>query len=241
MNQEMQFVAHLEEMRRRLLFTLVSFLVALCGAFLYAKSIYRWLVSGFDGQLAVLGPTDLLWVYVMIAGVFAMAVTIPVAGYQIWKFVKPGLSLDEQKATLGFIPALAVLFAGGICFGYFVLFPMVLSFLKAMAEDQVQLLYTADKYFRFMINLTVPFGLLFEMPVIVMFLTRLGILNPVRLAKARKMAYFLLVVISITITPPDFVSDILVTVPLLILYEISISLSKWVYRKKLSAGVPGVQ
>ena len=92
-----------------------------------------------------------------------------------------------------------------------------------------------------MLNLTLPFGFLFEMPLVVMFLTRLGILNPIRLAKARKISYFMLVILSILITPPDIISDVLVIVPLLFLYEISITLSKVVYRKKLkeetSAGI----
>jgi len=238
-DKDMKLTGHLEEMRRRIIITLGAFLVALIAAFLYAKPIYAWLVRDMDGMLTVLGPTDILWVYLMISGVVAIAVTIPVAGGQIWAFVKPALTPLEQRATLAYIPALAVLFAAGICFGYFVLFPMVLAFLKEMAHGQVQTLYTADKYFRFMLNLTLPFGLLFEMPVVVMFLTRLGILNPVRLSKMRKMSYFILVVISITITPPDFISDILVIVPLLILYEFSITLSKWVYKKQLQEAVQG--
>ncbi|ALS22502.1 MULTISPECIES: twin-arginine translocase subunit TatC [Paenibacillus] len=233
-DQELQVITHLEEMRRRLIVTLCSFLVALAAAFLYAKPIYAWLVRDMEGRLTVLGPTDLLWVYLMISGVFAIAVTIPVAGIQTWGFVKPALKPDERRAALAFIPALAVLFAAGISFGYFVLFPMVLSFMKEMAQDQVLMMYTADKYFRFMLNLTLPFGLLFEMPAIVMFLTKIGLINPVKLAKARKVAYFVLVVVSITVTPPDFISDILVIIPLLLLYEFSISLSKWVYKKKLT-------
>jgi sec-independent protein translocase protein TatC len=94
-------------------------------------------------------------------------------------------------------------------------------------------MFTADKYFRFMINLTLPFGVLFEMPLVVMFLTKLGILNPNRLAKSRKLSYFALIVISILITPPDFISDILVIVPLLLLFEVSVTISKMVYKKKL--------
>ncbi|HZG70384.1 MAG TPA: twin-arginine translocase subunit TatC [Chondromyces sp.] len=95
-------------------------------------------------------------------------------------------------------------------------------------------MFTADKYFKFMINLTLPFGFLFEMPLLVMFLTRLGILNPVRLAKARKLSYFILMVVSILFTPPDFISDILVIIPLLLLYEVSVSISKVVYKKRLA-------
>ena len=128
---------------------------------------------------------------------------------------------------------MTVLFLIGISFGYLILFPMVLSFMNQMAAADFNAMYTAEKYFTFMIHMTVPFGLLFEMPAVVMFLTRLGILNPHRLAKARKLAYFLLVIVAVTITPPDILSDLVVTVPLFLLYEISIAISKVVYRKQL--------
>lgn len=104
-----------------------------------------------------------------------------------------------------------------------------------MSAGQFEMMFTADKYFRFMINLVLPFGFLFEMPLVVMLLTRLGILNPVRLAKDRKVSYFFLVVVSIMITPPDFISDILVIIPLLVLYELSVTISKIVYKKKIGS------
>ena len=86
-------------------------------------------------------------------------------------------------------------------------------------------MYTAEKYFSFMVNMTVPFGVLFEMPVVVMFLTQIGVLSPKRMAKMRKLAYFVLAVTAVTITPPDIISDILVIIPLFLLYEISVTLS----------------
>ena len=92
--------------------------------------------------------------------------------------------------------------------------------------------FTAEKYFKFVFNMTIPFAVLFELPVVIMFLTSLGIVNPYVLHKMRKYAYFVLVVIAVCITPPDFMSDFIVTVPLLLLYEISISLSKFVFKRR---------
>lgn len=237
--EEMNLVDHLDEMRSRVIKTLIAFVVSLIAAFIFVKDIYHWLVRDLDDKLAILGPSDILWVYMMISGVFAIAVTIPVAAYQIWRFVAPALSKEERNITLSFIPGLFILFIIGISFGYFVLFPIILSFLTTLSAGQFETMFTADKYFRFMINLTLPFGFLFEMPVVVMFLTRLGILNPIRLAKARKLSYFMLIVVSILITPPDFISDILVIVPLLVLYEISVTLSKYVYKNKIAAEIEG--
>ncbi|SEA25626.1 sec-independent protein translocase protein TatC [Thalassobacillus cyri] len=233
-----QLIGHLEELRKRVIITFVSFLGFLIGGFVFVRPLYGWLIKDLDTQLAVLGPSEILWVYLMIAAVIALAGTIPVAAFQVWRFVAPALSQEERKVTLRFIPALFFLFLFGIAFGYFLLFPLVLGFLMTLSEGQFEMMFTADKYFRFLINMTVPFGLLFEMPLVVLFLTRLGILNPIRLKRARKIAYFVMVVISVLITPPDFLSDVLVILPLLTLYEISISLSNFVYKKRLSSDEP---
>ncbi|MBD8069728.1 twin-arginine translocase subunit TatC [Bacillus sp. PS06] len=230
----MQLTDHLAELRKRIMITLLIFMLALIGSLIFVRDLYDYLVKDLDGKLALLGPGDILWVYMVIATVIAVAITIPVAAYQVWKFIKPALSIEEQRPTLLFIPALFFLFILGISFGYFVLFPLVLSFLLEIAGDQFETFFTAEKYFQFMLHLTLPFGFLFEMPAVVMFLTRLGIINPAKLIKGRKFAYFLLVAISVLITPPDFISDVLVIIPLFILYEVSISLSKIVYKKRSS-------
>ncbi|MGM0924167.1 MAG: twin-arginine translocase subunit TatC [Bacillota bacterium] len=231
-NKDIQLIEHLDELRQRIIKVLLAFILFFVGAFIFVQDIYNWLIRGLDEKLAVLGPSDILWVYMMISCVFAIAATIPAAAYQTWKFIAPALTKDESKVTLRFIPGLFILFIIGICFGYFVLFPIVLGFLMSLSAGQFETMFTADKYFRFIINLTLPFGFLFEMPLVVMFLTRLGILNPVRLAKARKLSYFVLIVVSILITPPDFISDILVIIPLLVLYELSVTISKVVYMKR---------
>ncbi|MGM0878008.1 MAG: twin-arginine translocase subunit TatC [Bacillota bacterium] len=231
---EKNVIEHLGELRKRIIITLISFLVSLLVSFIFAKDIHNFLVRDLHDKLAILGPGDILWVYMAISGVSAITLTIPIAAFQVWLFVKPGLKKEEQRVTLAFIPGIFILFISGIAFGYFLLFPIVLSFLQNLAGNQFETFFTADKYFRFMINLTLPFGFLFEMPAVIMFLTRLGIINPQKLAKTRKISYFILIIVSIFITPPDFISDILVIVPLLLLYEFSITLSKIVYRKKIS-------
>lgn len=231
---EKNVIEHLGELRKRIIITLTSFIIFLLVSFIFVKDIHDFLVKDLDDKLAILGPGDILWVYMAIAGFSAITLTIPVAAFQVWLFVKPGLKKEEQRVTLAFIPGIFVLFLSGIAFGYFLLFPIVLGFLQSLAGNQFETFFTVDKYFRFMINLTLPFGFLFEMPAVIMFLTRLGIINPQKLAKTRKISYFILIVISVFITPPDFISDILVIVPLLLLYEFSITLSKIVYRKKIS-------
>ena len=231
-DQEQNVIAHLEELRKRLIITVVAFILFFIVGFIYVEEIYQWLVKDFDEKLMVLGPSDILWIYFMLATVVSVAATIPVFAFQLWLFVKPALLPREIKTTLSYIPALFLLFVGGLAFGYFIIFPMVLDFLLGLSNGMFVTNFTADKYFQFLLNMTLPFGILFELPVVTMFLTSIGIVNPYVLQKLRKYAYFVLVVIAICITPPDFVSDFLVTIPLLLLYEISISLSKFVYKRK---------
>jgi sec-independent protein translocase protein TatC len=231
-NRDMDLIGHLEELRKRLIITLGSFILLLIISFIYVPTIYNWLVHDLPVKLAILGPSDILWVYLMLAGVIAIAGTIPIAAHQIWLFVRPALKEHERRITLAYIPALFILFILGICFGYFVIFPIVFNFLLSLSEDMFMTFFTTEKYFRFMIHMTLPFGFLFELPVIIMFLTSLGVLNPYRLQQIRKYAYFVLVLTAVLITPPDFLSDILVILPLLFLYECSVLLSKVVYRRK---------
>ncbi len=233
MDQEMSVVEHLSELRKRLIITMLAFLGFLAVGFIYTKDIYGVLVKDLEVKLTVLGPSDILWIYFVIAGVFSIVCTIPIAAIQIWLFVRPALMPHEQKMTLLYIPALFLLFIGGLCFGYFVILPFVFKFLVSLGDEMFQTMFTTEKYFEFVMNMTVPFAVLFELPVVAMFLTSIGILNPVALQKIRRYAYFILIVIAVCITPPDFISDFSVAIPLLFIYELSISLSKIVYKRKM--------
>ncbi|MEH7482827.1 twin-arginine translocase subunit TatC [Neobacillus drentensis] len=230
-DKELNLVDHLEELRKRIIVSALAFVVFFIAGFIYVDDIYKWFVG--NTKLMVLGPSDIMWIYFMLATVVAVAGTIPVLALQIWLFVRPALRPIERRITISYVPALFFLFIIGLAFGYYIIFPMVLDFLVNMGKDMFVTNFTAERYFSFIMNMTLPFGVLFELPVVVMFLTSLGIINPFVLAKIRKYAYFVLIIIAIVITPPDFMSDFVVTLPLLLLYEISINLSKFVYRKRL--------
>ncbi|EPD53680.1 twin arginine-targeting protein translocase TatC [Paenisporosarcina sp. HGH0030] len=230
--QSMNVVQHLEELRKAIMITLGIFLLFFVLAFIYVQDIYHLLVKDLPFKLALLGPSDILMVYLMISSVVALAATMPVAAHQVWRYISPGLTEKERKVSLAYVPALFILFIIGISFGYFILFPLVMSFLMSLSNDMFTTFFTTEKYFRFLLNMTLPFGFLFELPVVIMFLTSLGIINPNVLQKIRKYAYFVLIVTSVLITPPDFLSDILVIIPLLLLYESSITLSKFVIKRQ---------
>ncbi|WP_338469561.1 twin-arginine translocase subunit TatC [Niallia sp. XMNu-256] len=232
-DKELNVIDHLDELRTRLIITLAAFIVFFIVGFMFVEEIYNWFVKDLEVKLIVLGPSDILWVYFMLAAVIGIAGTIPVLALQVWLFIKPALKPIERKISLSYVPALFILFIVGLSFGYFVIFPTVMGFLIELGGEMMVTNFTAEKYFRFIFNTTIPFGVLFELPVVMMFLTSLGVINPYVLSKVRKYAYFVLIIIAIFISPPDFMSDFLVAVPLLLLYEISVSLSKIVFKRKM--------
>ena len=154
------------------------------------------------------------------------------AAIQIWLFVKPGLHPNEQKMTIMYIPVLSILFLAGLCFGYFIVMPFLFHFLTTIGNEMFNTMFTTEKYFHFVLNLTVPFAVIFELPVVVMFLTSIGILTAEFLMKIRRYAYVALIIIASCISPPDFLSHSLVAVPLICIYEVSIALSKVVSKRK---------
>ena len=232
-DKELNIVDHLDELRTRLIVTIAAFIIFFVVGFIYVEEIYKFITKDLDVKLIVLGPSDIIWVYFMIAAVIAIAGTIPVLATQVWLFVKPALKPIERKISLSYIPALFLLFIVGLCFGYFVIFPTIMNFLIELSGEMMATNFTAEKYFRFILTTTIPFGVLFELPVVLMFLTSLGIVNPYVLQKIRKYAYFILILVAIVISPPDFMSDFIVAIPLIFLYEISVNLSKIVYKRKL--------
>lgn len=233
-SRKMTLLEHLNDLRKRFIIVLVTFILSFAGALVFVRPLYYWLINDLNirGKLTVLGPTDIIWVYFMLAGVAAIGVTIPIVAWQLWLFVSPALTEKERKIALAYIPSIFLLFFCGILFGYFVVFPNILHFLVAMNAGMFTVMFTTEKYFSFLLNIVLPFGFLFELPVVVVFLTNLGILTPARMRKMRKASYLSLVILATMISPPDFVSHSLVAVPLLLLYEISVTFSAVAYRRK---------
>lgn len=230
---------HVGELRKRILWTLaVLLLTAVAGLFaaqkiiLYLKSVPPASTISWNA----FSPWDGIRIYMNVTLMLACLITLPFALYQIWKFVKPGLRVKEQQAALRYIPFVCLMLLIGLAFSYFIVFPMAFTFTTRMTEKMNLIpTYGIAQYFSFMFSLVIPVSLAFELPVLVMFLTKLRILNPTKLGKFRRYAYFILVIIATMISPPEFISHLMVAVPLIVLYEISVTVSRYVYRKQLLA------
>jgi len=238
-DKEMSLYEHLGELRKRLIIVLVFFAIAMVVSFFFVEPVIVYLQKANEAKALTMNAfrlTDPIKIYMQFAFVIALVLTAPVLLYQIWAFVSPGLYEKERKVTLSYIPLSLFLFLSGVCFAYFVLFPYVVQFMESLASDLgVQQMIGINEYFSFLLQLVLPFGAVFQLPVIVMFLTRLGLITPMLLSKGRRYAYLILLIVAAIITPPDVISQLIVMIPLSILYEISVWISKIAYRKVLLA------
>ncbi|TDL31205.1 twin-arginine translocase subunit TatC [Jeotgalibacillus sp. S-D1] len=230
---------HIIEIRKRLILVVVFFVFAIAVGFFLAEPLMHFLQNSDEAKNMTLNAfkvTDPVKIYFQIILFIAFIMTAPLILYQLWSFVSPGLLEKERRVTLSYIPASAFLFLLGLAFAYFILFPFVVRFMFNLSDNLgIQQVIGINEFFQFLFQMTIPFGFLFQLPVIMLFITRLGIVTPMFLAKIRKYAYFVLVVIAAFVTPPDIFSHMLVTVPLLLLYEISLMIAKVGYRKAMQA------
>ncbi|MFD1863228.1 twin-arginine translocase subunit TatC [Planococcus chinensis] len=238
MNQkDMTLVEHIGELRKRLTIIAVFFILALILSFFLAEPLIRYLQFTEEAKNLTLNAfkiTDPIKIYMQVMTILAVILTSPVIMYQFWAFISPGLHDKERTATLSYIPFALLLFFSGLAFSYFVLFPYVIGFMLNISDNlDIQETIGINEYFQFLFQITLPFGFIFQLPVLMLFLTRLGIITPMLMAKYRKYAYFVLITIAAFITPPDIVSHMMVTVPLLLLYEFSIVIARIGYRKFL--------
>lgn len=232
-------IEHIEEIRKRLITIVVFFAVAVIGGFLLAKPLIKFLQSSgpaADLPLNAFNVIDPIAIYLKVVVFIGIIIILPIIMYQFWAFVSPGLLENERRVTLSYIPFAFLLFLGGISFSYFVLLPYVIKFMETLSADlEITQTIGINQYFSFLFQILLPFGFVFQLPVVLLFLSRLGFLNPSVLTKFRKIAYFVLFVIAAFITPPDIVSHLFVTVPLFLLYEVSIIIARVGYRKFLKA------
>jgi len=230
---------HLLELRKRLLWVLAVMTVSMIAGFFFARRLIVMLLhakpaAGMAFSLNAFSPWDSVRIFVQVSFLAGLCFALPFALFQLWLFVKPGLTELEQKATLRYIPGASFLFLTGIAFGYFVIFPMAFRFTIAVTQSLgLTETYGVAQYFSFLFNIVLPMSLLFQLPVVVMFLTQIRLINPMRLKKLRKAAYLLLIIIATFVTPPDLISDVLVAAPLILLYEASVLLSARLYRRQL--------
>ncbi|OPA74078.1 twin arginine-targeting protein translocase TatC [Paenibacillus selenitireducens] len=229
---------HIGELRKRIFYILIVLVLGMILGFIVTDPIYNYLITIApvkDMSFHAFSMWDAIGIYMKFAFVIGLIVGLPFTFYQVWLFVRPGLREIERKGTVQYIPFVLLLFLAGVAFSYYVVFPLAFNFTTDMSKHMGLVeTYGVTQYFSFLFNIIIPISLLFELPIVIMFLTKIRIVNPKRLRKMRRVAYFALIFIGVVITPPDLISDSLVAIPLILLYEFSVWMSSIVYRKQLA-------
>ena len=225
---EMTIVEHLVEFRKRLIAVVLCYIIVFLLAFVFGGELYQALTASLHQKLLVLGPNDILWIFRSHRKRKQNESNFK-CGPQ---FVRPALKEKEARAVFAYIPASFICFVLGLAFGYFFVSPAILEVLMRLGEGLFDTQLTAQNYLTFLWHTTLPLGVLFELPVLVAFLTSIGLLTPQFLITYRRYAYFVLLVLAVVLTPADFISDLAMTLPLILLFEVSVTISKVIYSRK---------
>jgi sec-independent protein translocase protein TatC len=236
-DKEMPLLEHLAELRKRLLWSAVAFLLAFFACYHFAPRIYEFLAAplahalearGQKPQLIYTALYEAFFTYIKVAIFAAAFVSFPVIATQLWMFIAPGLYKKEKRAMLPFLVVTPILFFAGGALAYYVIFPTAWKFLLSFqdtapgADVQIQLMAKVSDYLNIVMKLIFAFGLSFELPVLLTLLGKVGILTSASLKKYRRYAYVGCFVLAAVLTPPDILTQCLLAGPLILLFEISV-------------------
>jgi len=232
------FIAHLVELRKRLMNAVVAVLIVFVGLFHWASNLYTLLAEPLlsklpkGGQMIATDVTTPFFVPLKVALMASFLITLPYTLYQIWRFVAPGLYEHEKRLVWPLIIASTTLFFCGMGFAYFVVFPIVFGFITSSAPMGVAVMTDIDKYLSFVLTMFMAFGITFQVPVAVVLMVRMGFVTVAKLREIRPYVVVGAFVVGAIFTPPDVVSQSMLALPLWLLYEAGILVAAWVGRKK---------
>lgn len=260
--KEMSFLDHLEELRWHIVRSVFAIMIFMIVAFIYAPWIFQNIIfapasiefptfkllcklgeltgaeealcaKAFPFKIQSRYMSGQFSMQVMAAFVMGFIAAFPYVFWEIWRFVKPGLRSNEMKGSRGAVVAVSFLFLLGVSFGYFVLSPMMTWFFSSYSiSDMIVNEFDITSYVSTFVGIVLGSGMLFQLPVVVFFMTKIGLLTPKFMRTYRKHAFVVILVISAIVTPPDPMSQALISAPLFLLYEISILISAYVVRQK---------
>ncbi len=237
--EEISLVDHLVELRKRVIYIVAGVALGAIVSWFYKEAIFDLIRSPIspylkdsNGGLIYTSPMENFMAYIKMSALSGLIISCPFWLYHLWKFIAPALYKDEKKYAVGFITLGSCLFAGGVSFVYFVVYPIAFEFLLSFGRGQDQALIKVSEYLSFFLNTTLLFGLAFEMPLILSILGVMGVIDRKFLVKNRRYAIMVLALTSAVMTPPDPASMLLMMLPMLLLYELSIILVGLLGEKK---------
>jgi sec-independent protein translocase protein TatC len=240
--EKQTFIEHLEDLRKRLIISLIAVGIGFIICYIFSKEIFEFLMMPLQRALPsgatmiFTTPAEAFFTYMkvgLLAGVF---VASPIVLYQLWLFVAPALYSHEKRYVIPFVCSSTILFVGGAAFGYFIVFPIFAKFFMHFATDFIQPAPRLKESFSFCAMLLLTFGLTFELPIFILFLSKLGVIDARMLARNRKYVIIIIFIVAAVLTPPDIISQLMMAVPLVALYEVSIWLARIFGRRSKAEG-----
>ena len=237
--EEATLVEHLGELRTRLLISILAIVAGFAVAFAFDEHVIGWLTEPLpdDRRLVTLSVTEPFFTSIKVSLYAGFAMALPIVLYQLWSFLAPAVEEGTQRVVAIFTVIAAVLFAGGLAFGYFIVLPRALDFLTSYNEELFDTQIRASYYFSFVSLALVGMALMFELPIFVLALVRLRVLTADRLRRNRRLGIFLVVLVAVLLPTVDPVSLAFEVIPLLLLFELSIWLATFMERRWERAGV----
>jgi sec-independent protein translocase protein TatC len=237
--REMPFLDHLEELRWRLIKCIVAVIIMMIICFVFADKLLDILM--YPGQrlnppikLQALKVQSIFMIELELSIIAGCILSLPVIFYQFWQFLAPGLLLKEKKLIPAIVVASVMCFLIGVAFGYFVIIPYALEFFLKLAPSNIENNIAIDFYIGFLLRMVLVFGIVFELPMLSLLLTKIGLLTPQFMRKYRRHAIVMAFIVGAVLTPPDPLTQIFLAVPLVFLYEISIWVSVLFAPKKVN-------
>lgn len=233
---KMSLLGHLAELRKRLITCVLCFLICFSLCLSRAEWFTDLLLSrGSQFSFVYIAPAELLMSYIRVALMGGLVVTVPVIIYQIWKFIKPGLRRGERLGFSVIMTLGLALFCVGALFAFGIVLPILLGFFARLdTTNTVTAMVSVQEYISYVISTMLTFGIIFETPIVMVALTSLGLVKPKTLKKNFKYVVLIILAVAAIITPPDITSQILVAVPLMVLFYVSILLCQLLFRRKLA-------
>jgi sec-independent protein translocase protein TatC len=225
-DDKLPFTDHLDELRHRLIVSVVGIGIGFAVSYGFSQQLLLLLQRPMPTRLVFIAPTEAFFVNLKVAFYAGLFLSVPLLLFQVWKFVAPGLYEHERRYSFPFLISSTVLFLLGGVFAYVVILPIALHFLIAQGGELWKPNITLSNYLAFCMRLILAAGLIFEFPVLMYFLAKVGVVTPEFLIKNRKYAVLVAFILSAILTPPDVFSQVLLAVPLFLLFEVSIFVAK---------------
>lgn len=254
-DEKMPLTGHLEELRKRLIVIVSAVGIGFFLSFYFSKTLFSYLTKPLTSEITIrpefpfiffiekglpslifLAPTEALWMYLKVSLIAGLFLTLPIVFYQIWKFVAPGLLPKEKQYALPFVVLSTTLFLIGVLFCFYLVLPYAIKFLMSYGTEQLKPMISAGNYVDFCLKFLLAFGVIFEIPLAIIFLSKIGLVTPAFLSRNRKYAFLLAFIVAAILTPtPDVFNMTLMAVPIIFLYETGIIASR-IFGGKKSEG-----